>query len=110
MFVPYERFKFYVKKAHQNLFECPYLMMNEACIEKASPAEIFADYNMDEDKYPRCDVQWTFESKPEVGALWQMYAVNIDTEWCPFLLTGFFLFRLYVLYFLWKYDTITLSN
>ena len=81
----YERFELYVKKAHQNFFECPYLMMNEACAEKASRAEIFADYNMGRDEYPSGDVQWTFQSKPEMSALWQMYAVNIDTVWCPIL-------------------------
>ena len=81
----YERFQLYVKEAHQYFFKSPYYMLDTDLVDMARPAEVFADYNMNKDRYSYGDIQWNFCVCENESASWQMYAVNIDTEWCPIL-------------------------
>lgn len=76
----FEHFKKYVEKAFEVFTDCGSIALNEDAVEKAKEADLFADYNIDEDAYLEDDVQWEYIEIPGESASWQMYPVNVS-EW-----------------------------
>ena len=76
----FERFKKYVEKAFKFFTDAGAIALNEDAVEKAKRADVFADYNIDEDSYLEDDVQWEYIEIPNERASWQMYPVNVS-EW-----------------------------
>lgn len=76
----YERFEAYVKAAYNFFADCCPFGLDEDAVEKTKGADLFADYNMENDEYPEGDVQWEFSKNQGVSAGWQMYGVNLALE------------------------------
>ena len=51
--------------------------LSSEALEKMEGAELFADYNMDEEDDCESDVQWEYEKVDGESAFWQMHAVNV---------------------------------
>ncbi|MCH5184361.1 MAG: hypothetical protein J1E00_09315 [Oscillospiraceae bacterium] len=51
--------------------------LSSEALEKMEGAELFADYNMDEEDDCESDVQWEYDKVDGESALWQMHAVNV---------------------------------
>ena len=51
--------------------------LSSEALEKMEGAELFADYNMDENDYCEGDIQWEYDKVDGESASWQMHAVEV---------------------------------